>query len=261
MDFTLTKYQCLLIALRKKGYDFRTVESYFKGNKNGRFVLLRHDVDACPECSLRMAEMEHAMAIQATYYFRIVAQSNQPEIIRKIVSLGHEIGYHYEDLTLAKGDFTKAVNLFDEHLRYFRTFYPVQTICMHGSPMFSFDNRDLWKRVYYRDWQLLGEPYFDINFHQVGYLTDTGRRWNDFKSNRRDRVNAAFRLDVKTTDQLIEAIEHHYLPDQWMMTTHPQRWTNHWGKWITEWTLQQIKNPIKRFVFNGGKGFVPNGEV
>lgn len=248
MDFTLTKYHSLLITLKTKGYSFYTVESYFKGNANGKFVILRHDVDACAKCALKMAELEHAMGIQATYYFRIVSKSNRPEVIKKIVSMGHEIGYHYEDLTLAKGNFSKALVMFDEHLRYFRTFYPVQTICMHGSPMSSYDNRDLWKQANYRDHQLIGEPYFDIDFHQVGYLTDTGRRWNDFKSNRRDRVNSTFRLDVKTTDQLIDAIEHDYLPPQWMMTTHPQRWTNQWLIWLKEWIMQQIKNEFKKLI-------------
>jgi|YelNatPaOPRAMG01_1025707.scaffolds.fasta_scaffold02094_4 hypothetical protein len=248
MDFTLAKYQTLLITLQSKGYEFRTVESYFKGNKQGKFVLLRHDVDACPGCSLRMAELEHQLHINATYYFRIVPKSNRPEMIRKIVAMGHEIGYHYEDLTTAKGDVAKAIHLFDEHLRYFRSFYPVQTICMHGSPMFAYDNRDLWKEADYHDWQLIGEPYLDLDFQLLGYLTDTGRRWNDLKSNRRDRVNSGFRLDVKTTDQLIDAIVHDHLPEQWMMTTHPQRWTDDLGKWFMEWTFQHFKNRIKRFL-------------
>ncbi|MBA7531110.1 hypothetical protein ES705_23321 [subsurface metagenome] len=40
-------------------------------------------------------------AIKGTYYFRIVTQSFNPEIIEQIAELGHEIGYHYEDFVLA----------------------------------------------------------------------------------------------------------------------------------------------------------------
>ncbi len=66
------------------------------------FVILRHDVDARPQNSLRLARLEHTLGIQGTYYFRI-PHTFQPSIIQEIASLGHEIGYHYETLaTIAK---------------------------------------------------------------------------------------------------------------------------------------------------------------
>ena len=67
-------------------------------------------------------------------------------IIKKIVGLGHEIGYHHEDLSLSRGDYKVAIKHFKVAMDRFRKLYPVKTICMHGSPLSKWDNRDLWKK-------------------------------------------------------------------------------------------------------------------
>jgi len=61
---------------------------------------------------------------------------------------------------------------------------------MHGSPLSKWDNRDLWKRYNYRDFGIIGEPYFDVNFDKVLYLTDTGRRWDGEGVSVRDKVTS-----------------------------------------------------------------------
>ena len=38
----------------------------------------------------------------------------------KIHDLGHEIGYHYEVLSKANGDYEKAMKLFEQELSEFR---------------------------------------------------------------------------------------------------------------------------------------------
>ena len=40
--------------------------------------------------------------------------------------------------------FELAICDFGRNLEKFRKFYPVKTICMHGSPLSKWDNRDLW---------------------------------------------------------------------------------------------------------------------
>lgn len=250
MDFTYRKYRELLRVLQKQEYEFRTFESFCQGNREGRFVLLRHDIDARPSHAVHVATMEHALQISSTYYFRIVPKSNHPNAIRAIASMGHEIGYHYEDLAVAKGDAAKAIELFGKHLRYFQQFYPVKTISMHGSPTLPYDNRDMWESFDYHQWGIIGEPYFDIDYQHVAYLTDTGKRWNDTQSNRRDKVSSPYQFDFRTTDDMIQAIQRGYLPDKMMITTHPQRWTNNPIKWMQELVLQQIKNKIKQYFFS-----------
>ena len=227
-----------------------------EGWSDERLVVLRHDVDARPVNSLKTAQVEHSLGIKATYYFRAPKGSSNGEgdIIRAIVRLGHEIGYHYEDLSLCYGDIAQAYAHFETYLRYFRQYYAVETICAHGSPRSKYDNRDLWKVYDYQSLGIIGEPYLDTDFSDVFYLTDTGRCWDGYKVSVRDKIPqyqdewTARGLVWHTTNELISAIEKDQLPAHVMITTHPQRWTNNKGEWWKECVLQNAKNIVKRLL-------------
>jgi len=47
---------------------------------------------------------------------------------------------------------------------------------MHGSPLSKYDNRKIWEKYDYRDYGIIAEPYFDIDFNEVFYMTDKGRK-------------------------------------------------------------------------------------
>lgn len=254
-DFTLDSYRELLEALQRKGYELITYADYRKSkinNRQSQFVILRHDVDAKPANSLQTAQIEHALGAKASYYFRCGKESNQPEIIRAIVALGHEIGYHYEDMSLCEGDAAKAWDHFTTWLDYFRQYYAVETVCMHGAPTSKWDSKDLWKAYDYKTVGIIGEPYMDTDFEDVFYLTDTGRCWDGYRVSVRDKIPerqeewTAKGLTWHTTPQLLQAIEADRLPAHVMITTHPQRWTNDKGAWLKELTLQTMKNWIKK---------------
>lgn len=245
MDFTLKIYHRLIESLQAKGYSFITFEDYCLGKIPDKYVMLRHDVDLRADHSFTTAKIEAAYGIRASYYFRVVPQSNQPDIIRSIAQLGHEIGYHYEDMSLFNGNAEKSLAHFQQQLAYFRSFYPVKTISMHGSPTSRYDNKDLWKTNNYRDYGILGEPYFDVDFNKVFYLTDTGRMWNGDRYSVRDKVKSNRIRDYRTTKQLIKAIESGIFPEMVMITTHPQRWTNNVIEWFAEFLIQGIKNQMK----------------
>ena len=250
-DFTLHTYRKLLTAIQDAGYHFFTFEDWCKGNARGRYVILRHDVDLKAGNSLITAQLEASMGIRATYYFRIVPQSNQPGIIQSIAGLGHEIGYHYEDLSLFHGDTEKAIEHFNRQLNHFRQFYPVKTICMHGSPTSKWDNRDLWKIYNYRDFGIIGEPYIDLlikpMLDNIVYLTDTARMWDGEKFNVRDKVGYQLSVTGKNTGlhstfDLINWLKVNDNLSNIMITTHPQRWTDNKIDWMFELTLQTLKN-------------------
>ncbi len=255
-DFTLQKYRQLLLVLQKSGYQFYTLETYYQQREIGfecnKFVLLRHDVDLKASNSLATAQIEAELGISASYYFRVVPQSNQPAIIKAIADLGHEIGYHYEDMALCGGDAVKARKHFEQQLTHFRQFYPVKTICMHGAPQSKFDGKELWKTSDYRTFGIIGEPYFDIDYSDVFYLTDTGRRWDGFHVSVRDKIPMYQDEWIKkgllfhATDDVITAIASGQLPEHVLITTHPQRWTDNLGAWVSEYLLQTLKNQVKR---------------
>lgn len=279
-DFTLSTYKLLLESLQKAGYLFYTFCDYCEGKATGKYVILRHDVDLKAARSLAIAQIESEMGIRATYYFRVVPQSNQPDIIRVIAGLNHEIGYHYEDLSLFKGNAEKSIKHFEQQLAYFRHFYPVRTICMHGSPTSKWDNRDIWKKYNYHDYGIIGEPYFDFLSllslkreigDEIYYFTDTARMWDGDKFNVRDKINPALSINkekliertnqqikkstnqlskIHSTFDLINWLKTETNEKGMMITTHPQRWTDNPIEWIRELIMQNIKNFIKKLIIH-----------
>ncbi len=193
MDFTLKTYRNLLEALQKKGYYFQHFDQFLEKPKE-RVVILRHDVDLIPSNSLRTAKLENQIGITGSYYLRSVPASFDEMIMSEIAKLGHEIGYHYENLTTCKGDMACAIKDFENNLARFRELVPVKTICMHGSPLSRWDSRKLWEKYNYRDYGVIGEPYFDIDFTKVLYLTDTGRRWDGESVSVRDKISFKFQV-------------------------------------------------------------------
>lgn len=266
MDFTLKTYEKFLDSIKGKGYSFLTFADFLSSDKK-KVIVLRHDVDKLPYNSLRFAELQYYRGIKGTYYFRSVPDSWDEEVIRGISEMGHEVGYHYEDITLVyerqktevekqkwknKEDFLKyladqAIKNFSDNLERLRHIVPVRTICMHGSPLSRWDNRLLWKYYDYRNFGIVGEPYFDIDFKNVLYLTDTGRRWDGNSFSIRDKVGETGFSTVKihSTTEIIEAFDKEVLNDRIMITFHPQRWTNRTFPWIKEIISQKIKNSVK----------------
>lgn len=254
-DFTLYTFQSLLSNLKDQQFKFLTYTEFIN-HPIDKCIILRHDVDAKKMNSLKTAQLENKLGIRGTYYFRIVPESFDKKIIKQICDLGHEIGYHYEDLTLARGDKELAIKLFEEHLAKLRRVAPVETICMHGSPLSKYDNRKLWDEYNYRDYGLSGEPYLDTNFNQILYLTDTGRRWDGDAVSVRDktpRIDGIYNEKIKrrrdnfhSTFDIMNAARKNRLPDKLMITVHPQRWDDNMLPWLKELIWQNIKNIIKR---------------
>jgi hypothetical protein len=293
-DFTLDTYRLLLETLLSKDYSFVPFVEYLKAPAS-RFVILRHDVDDRKLNSLLTARLENELGIRGTYYFRMVPESFDEEVIRQISELGHEVGYHYEDLSMmavrgaryaVRGKemqdqlVTDAIKSFERNLEILRRIVPIETICMHGSPLSRWDNRLLWQYYDYHDFGISGEPYFDLDFNEVLYLTDTGRRWDGDAVSVRDKAQGAGhraqgqerlsdgvtkgRSDKKhltphtsrltpfsrfhSTFDIIRAAQANVLPDRIMLTVHPQRWTNRPLPWLKELVWQNVKNGGKRVV-------------
>jgi hypothetical protein len=300
MDFTINKYSDLLNAFIEGGYQFQTFEDYMS-DPAGKVVILRHDVDKKPSNSVRLARIENKLGIRASYMFRIVPESNSKQAIEEIVSLGHEIGYHYEDLVRAsrlrsknregtqlttsriKGSgkgaglihqneiYALAYQMFIENLGYFRKYYPVNVISMHGNPLSRYDSRDLWRKYDYKKPGVICEPYFDIDYSNVLYITDTGRSWDGNRFNIRDRannehflsewksnplpgsfmkmtkdaINIQKKFRFRSTSNIINSARKGLLPNKVIINTHPQRWTDSMLPWVIELITQNLKNPVK----------------
>lgn len=247
-DFTFKVYVKLLKALLKEGFFFQTFEIFVASPGAHKVVILRHDVDKLPLNSLRFAEIEAKMGIKATYYFRMVKGVYSEEVIKRISELGHEVGYHYETMDTCKGDVDKAFRLFCANLKKMRCIVPVSTICMHGSPLSKYDNRGIWKKYDYFKLGIVGEPYFDVDYNNIMYITDTGRKWNDKNISIRDKVESSFQVTFKSSFEIINSIESGQLPQRVMFNIHTQRWFDDLYRWLFEFITQKLKNRVKRYI-------------
>lgn len=262
MDFTLKTYRLLLETLINNGYRFQTFKDYLEKPNEGKTIILRHDVDLKPQNSLATAKIEHELGITASYYFRAVPESWDETIMKEIASLNHEIGYHYESLTTTNGDIDKAYEDFVLNLNKLKSLNlntlnssnPYLTICMHGSPRSPFDSKDIWKKYSYKELNIIGEPYFDMDFSKAFYLTDTGRRWDGYNVSVRDKIPVYQDEWIKkgsvyhSTKDIINALQENRLPPVIMITTHPQRWTDNKKIWLKELVIQNVKNVVKFFI-------------
>jgi len=247
-DFSLVQYRRLLAEIKAAGYSFPTIEQYFTAAPE-KAVVLRHDVDSWPVNALQMANAEAEAGALATYYFRMSPLSFNPEIIRKIITLGHEIGYHYEDLATQHGNQEKALDSFGRNLAKLRNFYPIKTAAMHGKPLSRHNNLDIWQKADYRSFGLIGEPYLSIDFDQVLYLTDTGNCWDGHKYSIRDEVKSSLGFPIHSTDDLIRHLEQGLLPEQIMLNIHPARWNDNLIKWLVRYYILTLpKYTAKKWV-------------
>ncbi|HZK08103.1 MAG TPA: hypothetical protein VFC92_07865 [Bacteroidales bacterium] len=292
MDFTIKQYTQLLQTLKSQGFSFYTFAEYINDStasssltsRHSSLIILRHDVEKRYSNALRFAQIQHEMDIRGSYYFRLMPKSFNGSIIKQIAALGHEIGYHYDDLSECRGDYGRAYERFKKNLAYLREIAPVKTITMEGAPLSRYDNRDLWRREEvrdewremrgekeekltahhsslnskksYRDFGIIAEPYFDINFNELFYITDTGRRWDGHLFNVRDKAtkenpvtNPEFlKLRYRHTADIINALEAGSFPRRAMLNFHPQRWNDALIPWMQELVWQNAKNQVKRFL-------------
>tara|TARA_B100001123_G_C15332370_1_gene1031666 strand:+ start:2265 stop:3026 length:762 start_codon:yes stop_codon:yes gene_type:complete len=242
-DFTLSVYNDLCISLLKNNFRTVKVVDYLEKKISGpkKYAIMRHDVDRLPLQALKMAKIEHSLGIQSTYYFRSIKSVFKKELITSIYDLGHEIGYHYEVLAKNNGNKEKAIEEFKKTLENFRNIVDIKTICMHGSPLSSWRDSDLWQDLNYNDYDIMGEAFLSIDYNSVMYFTDTGRKWKNDSSNIRDTViSNIVPLNVTSTKDLILKLPK--IKTDISINTHPHRWHESFLGWQWEFISQNIKN-------------------
>lgn len=257
LDFTFNKYQELCKAIIKSGYIVLTVAEYLTApNPKATYIVIRHDVDRRPNNAIRIAELEKNLGIKTTYFFRINSLVTVPDLIKEIAAMGHEIGYHYETLDKARGDYKKAIQLFEDELKSLREICEVRTICMHGNPLTRWNNLDLWSKYDFKDFGLLGEPYLSLG--NMPYFSDTGRTWAD-TNKLKDSLPQPNNGDEKksgsivahSTDDVIELIKKERLSSA-QVSMHPERWSYNLTGWIINLARDTATNIAKRVIKRRG---------
>lgn len=99
-DFTLDNYKRLIKLAKERGFQFILHKDEFVENRKD--VIWRHDVEFEPDIALKMAEIEKAEGVQATYFFQLhscyynLFDEHYSKVFHQIKDLGHHCGLHFD---------------------------------------------------------------------------------------------------------------------------------------------------------------------
>ena len=95
-------YLAFLAKARAIGFAFVHFCDFLGDALPQRYIALRHDIDFAPRHAVEMAELEHEQGIVSTFFVLVDGQfydaldSTVVRQLRRIHSLGHEIGLHFD---------------------------------------------------------------------------------------------------------------------------------------------------------------------
>ena len=176
-SFSLDDYRRLLQAMKSRGAVFPPLSELPSLSDARNFVCLRHDVDCHLLGTPDMAEIEAEEGARSTYYVLMTGHYNPRSkacrpVLRRLLSLGHEIGLHYDLSTYPEEPQAAAAHLRNEAAALADAAgAPVRTISCHyphKSLPDSFKNSDEFVHCH------------DTRYTQdVLYVSDSSRGWRD----------------------------------------------------------------------------------
>lgn len=252
MSFRHSAYADMLRALRAAGRLPATVSGYVESVEHGkaaRYVVLRHDVDRMSPRAVALAKLEASSDVRATYYFRCSKDGRFPDAaIQEIKGMGHEIGYHYECLSVCRGDRFEALASFKRNLEALRELAPCKTVAMHGAPLSPYSNQDLLVGVDLREFELVCDASLSFADLPVAYFTDTGGKWNASEvSNFRDRVGRSVgRYPRPNAEDFVPWLAR--FGELVYVSTHPERWAATDMQYVASSGIDRAVNLAKRVI-------------
>jgi hypothetical protein len=276
LDFTFKKYSEIVKAIAESDYQLLSIADYIRAKElPAKFIIIRHDVDLDPFYQLKFAQLEHDFNIRTSYYFRQIEKVFKKEVVDKVAALGHEVGYHYEVFTKAKGDPKLALKIFKDEQAVFSEMWNSLTVCPHGGSfvdnadgyslknmiklipkllsgkkVFSHHvNFDMWENNRFEDFGIIGDAYRSVDFTNMLYLSDTGRSW-DQRYKRLDKVTSVInpKFDVRSSDEIIRIIKTGTV-NQIYLLVHNEQWKDNYIDWLGWYAAQIIRRTGKKIIF------------
>ena len=176
-DFTLASYRNLLAHLAML-WDVKRLADAAHDRTGLLSLILRHDVDFSPALALPMAEIEGDLGVRATYFIALHLHYNphtplHAHALRRMVTLGHEIGLHYDGAVYDPAGSPETQRaLLQQHVDVLQDICqaPITSIARHNPSVATG-----------RDPFAVGTPFFNAYdpslFEDTTYLSDSCRAW------------------------------------------------------------------------------------
>lgn len=170
IEFTHATYRALLRHIQACGHricPFREVPA------RGKYVILRHDIDYSVVKAVELAEIESDLGVHSTFFLMLsstyynLLNVEQLEAARRLVALGHEIGFHYDTGILEGIPAAEHAERVITQARFLSDVLstPVTAVAQHNPSVTSV-------RVTIPGYT---DAYADGHFKQIGYLSDSRR--------------------------------------------------------------------------------------
>jgi hypothetical protein len=201
--FSYARYEDFVRRLAVRDVDVVRLRDLEAGRRDRPVVALRHDVDERLESAVRLAVIEHAHGIHATYFALHTApywpQADTVARLGEIQALGHELGFHNDLVTLERLGQVDTASYLGAALDRLRTGgLDIRGAAAHGSrwchrlgfhnnyafagwdePVPGFPSHDVARKLDPADYGLEYEAY---HLPPHTYLSDAqfvgGRRWH-----------------------------------------------------------------------------------
>jgi hypothetical protein len=174
--FSLELYSETLGKAKSLGYEFPTVSEFKTGERpGGHFLLLRHDIDVSPRYALRMAELEQRLGVRSSYFVLLHSLYYNPaapphwDALRRIISMGFEVGLHYDTNFFANRGIDPLVGV-QHDVAALENILDIEivSVSQHRPASSTFLRK-------------LNEHYVDAYNHHlmqdVRYVSDSGHKW------------------------------------------------------------------------------------
>jgi len=169
-NFNLKKYENILLTGITNNYEFRFFED-FRKNKT---ILLRHDIDVNPTFALRIAKIEHELAVRSTFFFMLrspfynLFSRSVHKIVKEILEMNHAIGLHY-DAAFTIENIQEDINFQIEILE--KTFETkVSTVSFHQPSKDVIANKVKINQI---------NTYDSNDMKGVFYMSDSNANWKE----------------------------------------------------------------------------------
>jgi len=183
-NFTLKHYRNIISLAKNKGYIFSRFKDYDHNKDKKRLILLRHDVDIHIGNALTFAKIEKKLDVVSTFFIRLHAPYNvfsfdNYSILKKIISLGHEIGLHYEPDFFSIFNEKDIIQTFNRDRSVLENIInkKISGISTH-EPNRSFSKLPL-DELFLKKIKLKYYAYQPKFVKELKYISDSGGRWRE----------------------------------------------------------------------------------
>jgi len=176
-NFTLKHYEEICNIIANSQYKVCFLNNYSSDFRN--VLILRHDVDLSLEQSIKIATIENKYNIKSTFFlwlrspFYNIFEKKYTDIICEIISLGHQIGLHFDESSYKIENEIDLNNYVDKEVNIINDFLnlDIHAVSMHRPSKWLLNNDvklDKFINTYERRF-----------FEDFKYLSDSRRQWRE----------------------------------------------------------------------------------